>query len=291
MGLRPPEFPALKGFRIVAPSGNSVEGDFPSGFGLAVRREIFDAWLIERAREAGVAIHEGETAPPDLRARYRVVAEGLHSRLGDPKADRPTRIGLTMRVRGLDVVDRTEIRFHEDGEAYLTPGADDTHLAILGRAKRLRGLSGEEAIARILPGSSVRITTPVLGMGPLGRRVRFLTPNDTVLVGDAAGAPDPITGEGMSLALRSALVLSEAIARGDLAPYVAWRLREGATARTFGRRLLAISPLANRVIRNLARKPRAMEQIMKVAVGQADPKSITLGAWLGLVFPRGWAAG
>ena len=132
------------------------------------------------------------------------------------RPDRPRRIGFSTHVRGLDVGNRVEIRFHEEGEIYLTPGGDDTLVAVLGRAAVLRGLRGEDVVARFL-GGAPELTAPVLGMGPLGRRVRDLVSGNVVATGDAAGAPDPITGEGMSLALRSALRLADAIARGDLA--------------------------------------------------------------------------
>lgn len=285
MELEPPPFPRIAGFRIVARSGESVEGDFPEGHGLAVRRERFDAWLLDAARGAGVLVHEGEVLPPNIAARRIVAADGLHSRYGNGRPDRPTRIGFATHVKGIDVGNRVEIRFRRDGEMYLAPGGDATLVAVLGRAKRLRGQPGEKVIAHFLAGTPFELTTPVLGMGPLGRRVREVTLGNLVLIGDAAGAPDPITGEGMSLALRSALRLADAIARDDLVPYAAWRLREGALARTFGRRLLALSSISDRVVRKLKRRPDLMRRFMRIAAGLDETRALGFATWMRLLLP------
>ena len=282
MGLEPPPFPRILGFRLVARDGARVEGDFPEGHGLGVRRERFDAWLLGRAREAGVLVHEGESFPNACDARWIVAADGLHSRFFTGRPDRPRRIGFSTQVRGLDVRDRVEIRFKKEGEVYLTPGEHDTQVAVLGRASVLRGAPGKDVIARFL-GGAAEITAPVLGMGPLGRRVRDLVSGNVVATGDAAGAPDPITGEGMSLALRSAIRLADAIAGGDPRSYAAWRLAQGAAARGIGRRLLAMAPFANRVIARLERRPDFVRRFMRVAAGIDEPEALPLRAWIGLL--------
>jgi flavin-dependent dehydrogenase len=284
MGLEPPPFPRIFGFRLVARDGKQVEGDFPEGHGLGVRRERFDAWLLGRAQEAGVEVREGESFPNACDARWIVAADGLHSRFVTGRPDRPRRIGFSTHVRGLDLGNRVEIRFKKEGEVYLTPGDDDTQVAVLGRAAVLKGSSGKDMIARFL-GGAPDITAPVLGMGPLGRRVRALVSGNVVATGDAAGAPDPITGEGMSLALRSAIRLADAIARGDPRSYAAWRLAQGAAARTIGRRVLAIAPFANRVIERLGRRPDFLRRFMRVAAGLDEPEALPLRAWIGLLIP------
>lgn len=284
MGLVDPPGVPVRGFRLVARGGGAVEGDFPDGHGLAIRRERFDAWLLGRARDAGVLVREGEALPERPEGRRVVAADGLHSRFGSGRPDRPLRIGFSTHARGIDVGDRVEIRFREEGEMYLAPGPDDTLVAVLGRASRLRGRKGEEVVARFL-GGTPDLTTEVLGMGPLGRRVRDLRPGGVVLTGDAAGAPDPITGEGMSLALRSALRLADAIARDDLDSYERWRLREGARARTFGRRLLALSPFSDRVVRKLGRNPGLMKRLMRIACVPDGGEAFGFGALVALLLP------
>src|SRR6267143_2887965 len=52
------------------------------------------------------------------------------------------------------------------------------------------------------------ISGPVLGIGPLARRVRHPAGQGFALVGDAAGFFDPFTGEGIFRALRGAQLLA-----------------------------------------------------------------------------------
>ena len=59
---------------------------------------------------------------------------------------------------------------------------------------------------------SARRAGPVLGAFPLGSRVDRVSGPGWLLVGDAAGMVDPISGEGMSLALRGAELAAEAVA-------------------------------------------------------------------------------
>jgi flavin-dependent dehydrogenase len=259
-----------------------AEGVFPDGHGLAVRRDRFDAWLLDQAREAGVVVHEGQTLPKDIDARRIVAADGLHSSYGEGCADRPLRIGFSTRVSGLEAGDKVEIRFRKDGEVYLSPAGQDTLVVVLGRASRLRGQSRESVLARFLGGAAFERTAPILGMGPLGRTVRNVVSGEVALIGDAAGAPDPITGEGMSLALRSAIRLADAIRKADIQTYARWRRREGAKARRLGRRFLAIGRVSDRVVGSLNRRPDLMGVLMRVMTGAQDLTAVSIANWIRL---------
>jgi flavin-dependent dehydrogenase len=74
----------------------------------------------------------------------------------------------------------------------------------------------------------------IRGVGPLARRVRRVTGDGFLLVGDAAGFLDPFTGDGIFDALRgaqlaapiaSAALRSGSVSAGDLDPYRAERRR------------------------------------------------------------------
>jgi len=110
-------------------------------------------------------------------------------------------------------------------EAYVTPVAGDLvgvavlsavrrtydeHLALFGRlAERLRGRPA---------------VTAVRGAGPFRRRARALRAGRVLLVGDAAGYVDALTGEGVSLAVRSAAVLARCLAEDRPQDYEpSWR--------------------------------------------------------------------
>jgi geranylgeranyl reductase family protein len=74
-GARP-----LRGMRVRAPDGTQLVGDYhPDGpwqgyrpHALAVRRRVLDLTLVERAREAGVSVHEGMRVVDLLREGRRV---------------------------------------------------------------------------------------------------------------------------------------------------------------------------------------------------------------------------
>ncbi|MFC7642957.1 hypothetical protein ACFQX6_20145 [Streptosporangium lutulentum] len=89
----------------------------------------------------------------------------------------------------------------------MTPVGDDlVGVAVL--SSRRRGypehLADFPALVARLQGPA---TTPVRGAGPLRQRVRARVAGRVLLVGDAAGYVDALTGEGVSLALLSAQAL------------------------------------------------------------------------------------
>jgi flavin-dependent dehydrogenase len=273
MGLTPPEFPRVRGLRFVS-GGESIEADFPAGHGLVVRRETFDAWLVAQARSAGAVIHEG-TPAPDLDADVIVAADGIHSRYANGVPDEPRRIGFSTHADRIETGGRVEVRVLDDGELYLAPGG---LAAALIRAERYDRVDPFRQL-----GLSIAPTTPVLAMAPLGLEVREIVRGNLLLIGDAAGAPDPITGEGMSLALRSALAAADAIARGRLEEYALWRREEGDAARRFGRLLLAMGRRASTFVPRLRRRPEVLAQLVEVAVGRRRLASLPIKTWLKLV--------
>ncbi|HEV8193979.1 MAG TPA: NAD(P)/FAD-dependent oxidoreductase [Ktedonobacterales bacterium] len=124
----------LRGFRIYAPGGRMVQGDFAATHGgagksyfetgLAVARLDLDAALVRAARRAGVEIREGWRlgqvaravdgawmltpvgAGDALRARLLVAADGVHStvaqRLGLHKTGRARKVALVAHLRGVE---------------------------------------------------------------------------------------------------------------------------------------------------------------------------------------------
>jgi flavin-dependent dehydrogenase len=306
LGVEVPGVP-VRGLRFVAPDGSAAEADFPRGHGLVVRRDRFDALLFRAAAATpGVEAFEGTPYDPARwRARWIVGADGLHSifhRHAELRAApaAPRRVGLATHARGLEVDrERVEVLFHAGGEVYLAPSAGgEAMVACLARAGALpRAATNEERVASIL-GSvealrgrirGLAFTTPVLAAGPLGLRVRAPAAGDVVLVGDAAGAPDPVTGEGMSLALLSARAAAEAIARGDPEAYARERARLAAGADWLGRWILRAArhpALAGRVVRSLAGSPATFRKLLEIATGERAPGDLTLGERAALVISR-----
>ncbi len=92
------------------------------------------------------------------------------------------------------------------------------------------------------------------------RRLRRVHCGRTVLVGDASGGVDAITGEGLCLAFRQAALLGECMASGDLARY-----QKG------HRRLMRRPVLMARMMLFLAQHPHLRRRTMQVF--QSSPRS------------------
>jgi flavin-dependent dehydrogenase len=289
--------PRVRGLRFVSPSGVTAEADFPSGHGVVVRRERFDAQLFRAAAETpGVTAFEETLYDPErFPARWVVGADGLRSqfhRRPEFPASPPAlaRAGLSTHVRGLEVDrDRVEILLHESGEVYLAPSeGDEALVACLYRQGSLPvGATNEDRVLHtllsleLLKGRTrgVSFTTPVLAAAPLGLRVGTVAWGDTLLVGDASGAPDPVTGEGMSLAVLSARAAARAIAEGRPEDYERERQRLGAGSDWLGRWILRATrypAVADRVVTSLLEHPELFRKLLEISAGLRREGELTL---------------
>ena len=213
------------------------------------------------------------------RATFLVGADGARSmfhRRFPVAVARPLRVGLSTHVAGLQGLgDRVEVFFHDDGELYLAPtGGGEALVAALFDYARFRP-DGVTHLLSAIPGlrdraTHIEFTTPVLAAAPLGLRVPRIVDEDDglILVGDAAGSPDPITGDGMALALASTRAAAEAIVSGDLRAYARRRLTMGRTANRLGRLLLRLSRTERRAAWVLRDLSALVPPLMHVAVGQ-----------------------
>lgn len=299
-----PEGVPVRGLRFVSPSGATAETDFPSGPGLVVRRERFDAALFRAAaRTPNVeAFEETLYDPGRWEGRWILGADGLRSqfhRRPEFAAAAPAvrRVGISTHVRGLEIDrERVEVILHEGGELYLAPsGEDEALVACLYRQEQLpRGDSLEDRVLETLVSldllrgrlRGVTFTTPCLSVAPLGRSVASVASGNTLLVGDAAGAPDPITGEGMSLAILSARAAAEAVASGSPEQYARERRRLAAGSEWLGRWMLRAARyprIADRVVAGLVRRPELFTKLLEISTGVRREGDLTLAERASLV--------
>ncbi|GAA4220502.1 flavin-dependent dehydrogenase [Streptosporangium album] len=261
----------LRGIRYLD-GRRQAQAAFRDGPGLGVRRTALHAALYRRAAELGVEIVAGKVdgvrqesdgvRAAGLRARWLVAADGLHSPLRallglELPDSRPRRYGLRRHYRVAPWTDFVEVHWAADGEAYVTPvGEDLVGVAVLSSRRRgyLEHLADFPALVARLEGPAA---TPVRGAGPLRQRVRARVAGRVLLVGDAAGYTDALTGEGVSLALLSAQTLVRCLRAGAPQSYEsAWlrlsrrhRLLTGALLETRRHRTSArlIVPAARRM--------------------------------------------
>ena len=191
-----------------------------------------------------------------VRARYLVAADGLHSSLrrhlgldaGRPagitaahraaparEPGRPllrdSRFGLRRHYRVMPWTDLVEVYWAAGSEAYVTPVAADTiGVAVLGGiADGGPADGGYDARLAAFPALLDRLrgacpVTRVLGAGPMRQDARGRVAGRVLLVGDAAGYVDALTGEGIGAALAQAEVLVNCLTADRPGDYErAWR--------------------------------------------------------------------
>lgn len=246
-GLMPGAVPALARLGVDPPGSRlrgvsyrsatkRVDHLFISGEGRGVRRTVLHDALGERARSLGVRFIEGRVdaleqdassvTAAGIRARYLIAADGLHSSvrrltgLERPVAPRNRRYGLRRHFHLEPLGDLIEVHWTPDVEAYVTPvGEGVVGIAMLGP----KGTNFESALAGI-PALAARVAgcepaSSLRGAGPFRQRTTQRSVGRVLLVGDASGYVDAITGEGIRVGLAQAEVAVDCIAEDDAGRY------------------------------------------------------------------------
>lgn len=197
-----------------------AEGSFPRGAGLGVRRTRLHASMHARALQVGVRFvperaahieqHTFGVEACGIRARWMIAADGLRSpiraSLGlslPPR--RRARFGVRRHFEVAPWSARVEVHWAEGCEAYVTPvDARTVGVAFLySPPARFDELLPRFPLLRArLEGAAV--CSEDRGAGPFEQRVRARVRGNVLLVGDAAGYLDPITGEGVALGIATA---------------------------------------------------------------------------------------
>jgi len=253
LGVDPPGFDFRGiGYR----DGRHVaEALFRSGPGRGVRRTDLQATLLAAVRANGVPVLQraattiGQDAESvtaaDLTARYLVAADGLHSPIArarglvrPPVASRRPRWGLRRHFETSPWSDLVQVYWSPTAEAYVTPvGPGLVGVAVLSsdRAPFDEQLGRFPDLADRLDGAK---SGPVRGAGPLRRRTSTRVDGRVLLVGDAAGYVDALTGEGIAVSLACAKVLVECLVAGRTERYESLWLRESRRYRALTSSLL-----------------------------------------------------
>ena len=182
-----------------------------------------------------------------------------------------------------------EIHWGPGHQMYVTPvGPEEVCLALITRNSRLRlddALPCYPELARKL-GDAGSVTAE-RGAVTISRRLRRIFRGSTVLVGDASGSVDAITGDGLCLSFRQAIALADALALGDLRSYESAHRSLGWRPAFMGRLMLSLdrsSWLRRRAIRALASNPEIFANLLAMHVGECSFADFLSGAML----PLGW---
>jgi flavin-dependent dehydrogenase len=302
--------------------GSFPEG---AGHGLGVARSRLDAALLEEARLRGASVEEGvivrrvgdptpagrslETRERDGRvgtrsARVIVGADGLRSVTARAirahrRAPKLRKLSLTTRVRGrMEVSGRGLISISDDGTVGLAPvDASETlwNMTVVVDAERSgRAVAGAplafmlETAARSgwrwLEGPDL-VEGP-WASGPFDWPTRVVAADALLLVGDAAGYYDPLTGQGIHQAVHSAELAAEAIDSGlrrgrvsgaDLRVYARRSLAAFAPGRAVQRvieQVVSRAALRMKVLPRLAARPSAFDALLAVTGDRSPVRSL-----------------
>jgi flavin-dependent dehydrogenase len=232
------EGPPLTGIRYVDP-GHDAQARFRHGPGRGVARTVLHGALLDAVTAAGIPVEHRPVARVHDRgdhvlvdgepARHLVAADGLHSPvrrlLGlDAPAGVPRRYGLRCHVDAPPWTSFVEVHWSATAEAYVTPVADGrVGIAVLSTQRR-----GFEDLLGTFPTLAPRLRglprSRVRGAGPLRQRSSARVRGRCLLVGDAAGYVDALTGEGIAVGVASARAAVAAIVGDDATAYEqAWR--------------------------------------------------------------------
>jgi flavin-dependent dehydrogenase len=280
VGVDPPGH-ALAGIRYTD-GARSAEARFRSGPGRGVRRTTLHAVLREAVESAGVTVTptpvrtvehgQGRVVVDGEPAGHLLAADGLHSPvrrlLGlDATSRAPRRFGLRAHVVTAPWSDCVEVHWSPTAEAYVTPVADDlVGIAVLSsrRGSLADHLERLPSLAGRLAGLDL---TPTRGAGPLRQRSQRRVSGRVLLVGDAAGYVDALTGEGIAGGLAQARAAVAAIAAGDPASYEKeWRRLTWRHDLLTHALLAATRPATLR--RHLVRSAAALPWVFDAAVNQ-----------------------
>jgi flavin-dependent dehydrogenase len=240
IGIDPPGIDFF-GIRYIA--GDRVaEARFSHGPGRGVRRTALQDALRQRATELDVNFVEGRVdeivqygswvEAAGIQSRYLIGADGLHStvrrQLGlaiTNRSKRRQRFGIRQHFSVAPWSDLVEVYWLSDVEVYVTPIDGQTvGIALLGEAI----LDLYTTIARIPELAerlaSARAASKLRGAGPLRQRVRTRSIGRVLLVGDAAGYIDALTGEGLRVGFAEAEAAVRAVRVNDPNSYeVEWQ--------------------------------------------------------------------
>jgi menaquinone-9 beta-reductase len=286
------ELPAETGFPyrgVRFTDGRSSESsDFPKGIAKGVRRTVLHELLIKRAAEIGVAFAwnskpvriagtgisiDGQLIEADL----IVGADGQNSivrrQAGLNRVTREVRrYGFRRHYRLAPWSPYMELHWGRRSQVYITPVAnDEVCVAVISRDSKLRV---SEALAEFSElRSKLRDAEPVsaeMGALSVSRTLHSVHRKNVVLIGDASGSVDAITGEGICVSVKQAKVLAAAVQLGDLRLYA--RYHRNIMLRPHLMALLMLSiegryKLQTRALAALAENQAVFRSLLGVHVG------------------------
>jgi flavin-dependent dehydrogenase len=286
-----------------------VTSRFPEGKGLGLRRTVLHARMVQRASEAGVDLKwrsrvellpDGAVKLAGDAVRYGLLvgADGQSSQVRrwaglEANALLIRRFGFRQHFAVKPWSRYVEVHWGKSGQAYVAPVSPDAVcLVTMGRDPKVRlaeALAEMPWLRERLHGVGTELAAMDSARGCLmsTRRLRHVTRGRVALVGDASGSVDAITGEGIAMAARQALLLAECVGEAGfeeraieagLSGYDRLHPRTLRIPHTMARAMLLMDRwpvVGRRAMRMLTGEPELFRRMLGVHVGAE-----TLGRFL-----------
>jgi len=281
----------FRGITFVS-GGVRSQANFPTGFGVGVRRTVLHRLMVERAEAVGVSLRWNTPVTglhadgvllgkESVRARWIVGADGGHSLvrrwagLDRFRTDR-TRFAFRRHYRITPWTDCMELHWGPKRQIYVTAVAkNEICVALVSSDPHLR----LDAALPAFPEFAARLrdadpSSAERGATSSTRKLRQVYQGRVALVGDASGAVDSITGEGLCLSFRQAQVLAECFVAGDLRRYQQEHRKLARRPAMMARLMLTLdwkTSLRQRVMRAFNSDPRLFSRMLAMHVGDLSP--------------------
>ena len=282
----------LRGIRF-ADAVTSADASFSGASGLGLRRTALHEKMVERAQECGIALLWNTPVAGltnggaivggrSMKARWIIGADGIHSRVRrwiglDENARQEVRFAQRRHYRVKPWTEYMEIHWSGRAQAYVTPlGNNETCVALISRDSKMRledAWLEFPALAGKLHGAEA--SSIERGAVTVTRRLKRVHRDNIVLVGDASGSVDAITGEGLCLSFCQAIALADALEKGDLGAYQNAHRSFARRPHTMGWLLLMLDrypSIRRRVLKVLENDPKLFSRLLEVHLGEDSPK-------------------
>jgi menaquinone-9 beta-reductase len=262
--------------------------------GIAIRRTCLHQLMTDRAEQLGAQLVWG--APVTgisadgvylhdrfVRARWIIGADGANSRVrrwAGLDASRPRlRYAFRQHFRVDPWTDHMEVYWGERCQGYATGVCpDQVCIAFASHDPKLRLEQGLKSLPSLYSRvNGAELVSSERGALTGNRHFSRVWRNNVVLIGDASGTVDAITGEGIGLACSQAVSLADSLLSGNLQTYQQEHRRLALRPTWMARLMLAMDRrprLQRRTLKVFERHPEIFQRLVEFHVGILPPSQL-----------------